>query len=155
MEIIIPLYLVPEGGTSFHTGCSVDLGLLSWMVGMRLDNYRDFHLALPTLMALTMSEPVGRFCQLLCLSIRFMHLGNEGTNYKVSLWTYWIHFGVYLCQFSIFFLISMSQVPLQLAVCLSHQEHSGLLAMAQMSQSQSIFQSQGPYSFHCHLRIAT
>lgn len=55
MEIIIPLYFVPEGGTSCLTGCSVDLGLLSWVVGMRLDNYGGFHLALPPLMALTMS----------------------------------------------------------------------------------------------------
>lgn len=42
MENIIPIYFVLDGGTNSLSGCSVDLGLLSWLVGVRLDSYRGF-----------------------------------------------------------------------------------------------------------------
>lgn len=47
LENILPIYFVLDG-------YSVNLDLLSWLVGLGLDSYRGFHLELPTLMALTL-----------------------------------------------------------------------------------------------------
>lgn len=46
IENIIPMYF--KSGINSLSGCSVDLGLLPWLVGLGMDSFRGFHLALPT-----------------------------------------------------------------------------------------------------------
>lgn len=48
MENVIPVYFVFDGGINSLSGCSVDLSLVSWLMGLGMDSFRGFHLALST-----------------------------------------------------------------------------------------------------------
>lgn len=48
MENIIPVYFVFDGDINSLSGDIICLGLLSWLVGLGTDSFRDFHWALPT-----------------------------------------------------------------------------------------------------------
>ena len=89
----------------FSSGWSVDLGLLSRLVGLGLDS---FHVV--GLCPLSPSYPNGSYsvgqgprrglCQLLCLSIQNMHLGNGEITKDGSMdvfGLFWSVFGLALC----------------------------------------------------------
>lgn len=103
METIILTHFVFDGGTHSLSGSSVDLGVLSSLVGLQRDIKR-FPLA-PSYPRLY-SAGHGTSVRILPSTL-FIHpnyvLGEWGNNGKLGQWTYRIYLKVCLCQQSTFF----------------------------------------------------